>query len=465
MALVKGTNCGFVTSAPTSDPNERTINGEGQAIANKDTSPATAAKITEIGWWLDNNLVGTNYDVGIYSWDTDNDKPDELIGVIRNQSVSGPGWEVVEVDIDIEASTPYGIAIQIDTSGIGSVDINYSYLSGEVRHIKTSQTALTDPWGTTSTTSTAWRAIYAVWEVASATNIDESDEVTLSDNLTIDKVGTDYTSNLNETFSLSDNLGGKSNYNRTLSENVTSNDNINSLSNYNRLFVDNPLIVDNVVDSVGFNKVLSDTQPINDSLISSQEFTENISDTITVQDNVVEIKQIILNILDSISISDSINTGGGSNISIELSDTLNYSDTLNTIRNVLLALSDIQLLSDAPKPQSEIIRQLLDSQTIQDNLNKSSEFLRLITDVQSIVDNLSRGGDVSLTLSDGVTISDNLNTISALINILSKLFILGKTQDIKLVRDTSSLKLNTEEVKNLITDKLIKLKKGGNLKI
>ena len=61
MALVKGTNCGFVTVAPTTDPTgggATTIDQTSQAL--KDTSPVGATVITEIGWWCNNATEESN---------------------------------------------------------------------------------------------------------------------------------------------------------------------------------------------------------------------------------------------------------------------------------------------------------------------------------------------------------------------------------------------------------------------
>ncbi len=71
MALVLGTNCGFVTVAPTSDPTG-TINDVQNtfAYASKFTSPATAIKVTEIGWYCDNATQEANFEVGIYDHDS-----------------------------------------------------------------------------------------------------------------------------------------------------------------------------------------------------------------------------------------------------------------------------------------------------------------------------------------------------------------------------------------------------------
>ena len=51
MAVVLGTSSGFVTVAPTADPAGTDVIIDGASVVTKDTSPATAVKITEIGWY------------------------------------------------------------------------------------------------------------------------------------------------------------------------------------------------------------------------------------------------------------------------------------------------------------------------------------------------------------------------------------------------------------------------------
>ena len=51
MALTLGTNCGFVTVAPTANPNgNQTQTVDNLAWAHAHTAPATGT-VTEVGWW------------------------------------------------------------------------------------------------------------------------------------------------------------------------------------------------------------------------------------------------------------------------------------------------------------------------------------------------------------------------------------------------------------------------------
>ena len=86
MALALGTNCGFVTVAPSADPAtgiSPTIDFQSHGLQH--TLPADAVTITEIGFWVDSQGdSGGNWDVGIYD-DDGSDYPSDAIG--RDQSI------------------------------------------------------------------------------------------------------------------------------------------------------------------------------------------------------------------------------------------------------------------------------------------------------------------------------------------------------------------------------------------
>ncbi len=163
MALVKGTNCGFVTTAPTADPGGTNWVLDTYAYGFKDVAPAGAAKVTEIGWWCDNATEAADYDVGIYSHDAVNNRPNGLIGVARNNAKgTTSGWKrVTGLNISISAATTYWIGVQLDNTATNT-NYNYTGQAGEKDDWKTSQTSLPDPWGTSSGTGADLTAFYAV---------------------------------------------------------------------------------------------------------------------------------------------------------------------------------------------------------------------------------------------------------------------------------------------------------------
>ena len=165
MALTPGTNCGFVTVAPTADPAASNTIIDAYAYAVKYTSPATAIKVTEIGWYCDNATEEANFEVGIYAHDAGDDEPGAVIGSLSqtNAKGTGAGWKKVTVDITIEPNTIYWIAFQLD----GTTTTTYlNYAAGSSRFARKDdpQITLSSPWGNSSVNYDNYDvAIYAVW--------------------------------------------------------------------------------------------------------------------------------------------------------------------------------------------------------------------------------------------------------------------------------------------------------------
>ena len=173
MALVLGTNCGFVTVAPTTDPlGELNLTIDNAANAFKVTAPSSGdLVVTEIGWWCNNATQAANFEVGIYT-DAGNEEPEALIGKssATAKGTAGMEWKKATVDIAISPNTVYWIAVQLDNTFTNTFSDkkNATGLSA----YKTSQTTLPSDWGTSTVEGTDLFAIYAVWEEAAAgTNI------------------------------------------------------------------------------------------------------------------------------------------------------------------------------------------------------------------------------------------------------------------------------------------------------
>jgi len=169
MALVVGTNCGFVTEAPTSDPDGSGSTGmDGYSRAFKDVSPSGAVKITEIGWYCTQTTEEANFEVGIYTHNVGDDNPEAVVGSLyqTNAKGTGAGWKTVTVDISITAGTTYWIAVQLDAhSGATYIDVESDATPERVDY-KTSQTTLTSPWGVSGYQVDWILPFYAVWEAA-----------------------------------------------------------------------------------------------------------------------------------------------------------------------------------------------------------------------------------------------------------------------------------------------------------
>jgi len=169
MALVLGTNCGFVTSAPTDDPSgDATVNMDTMCNAQKDTSPATAAKVTEIGWWSNNATEESNFEVGLYS-DAGAGEPELRLQVDdTNAKGTTAGWKKVTVNWTISPSTIYWLAVQLDDTSTNTV-IDRANAGGTDAYAQlNAQTSLPSDWGSSYyKNATRLFAIYAVWQAAS----------------------------------------------------------------------------------------------------------------------------------------------------------------------------------------------------------------------------------------------------------------------------------------------------------
>ena len=168
MALIKGVNCGFVTVAPSSDPEAAfTITLDNNSYAMVDTAPEGAEKITEIGWYIGSATEEANFQVGIYDNNVGDSNPENRVGVdTTNAKGTDAGWKVVTgLNIPINAGTIYWIAVQLDNTATTS-GIDRDQVGGEFISTNSEANSLVDPWGASSQTEGRLIAIYAVCETA-----------------------------------------------------------------------------------------------------------------------------------------------------------------------------------------------------------------------------------------------------------------------------------------------------------
>ena len=164
MTLVKGTNCGFVIVAPTTLSAEFIGLIDTHAIALKDVAPAGSTHINQIGWWCHNPSPSTlsplNAEVGIYSHDAINDRPDILLGSATITGYNSTGWKKASINVDITPGTIYWIAVQIDDTYFPT------YIAADTNPAakyddKENQTDLPSPWGVSDDTDAYNIGIYA----------------------------------------------------------------------------------------------------------------------------------------------------------------------------------------------------------------------------------------------------------------------------------------------------------------
>jgi hypothetical protein len=177
MALSSGTNCGFVTVAPTADPAASDYAQDGASIGFRCTAPADLT-ISAIGWYCGQDTLGngSNWEAGVYANDASltgsaaNTRPGARLysATLNSRAASQTGWLQTALTCTINASTIYWIAIQLDAVA-GSVGIDYKDTAGEKQAIRTSETALPTPsWGANSATRQALVGVYALYSTVTS---------------------------------------------------------------------------------------------------------------------------------------------------------------------------------------------------------------------------------------------------------------------------------------------------------
>ncbi|KKN16767.1 hypothetical protein LCGC14_0972620 [marine sediment metagenome] len=169
MAAVIGTNSGFCASSPSGDPAGAEAPIDGNARAQKDTSPAGNNVIIEMGFYTGQATEESDFEVGIYEHNAGDDNPEALVGKsAATAKGTSAGWKkVTGLSIPISAATAYWVAVQLDDTAT-QTKIDYSLDAGEKADDKTVQTTLTDPWGVSGGSDGIIAAVYAVYEAVAA---------------------------------------------------------------------------------------------------------------------------------------------------------------------------------------------------------------------------------------------------------------------------------------------------------
>jgi len=169
-ALVDGVNSGFVTTAPVADPDgSADTQIDTLAFSMKVTSPADMTTITAMGAYISTNPGNTpDFELGIYTHDAGNDRPDALVGSSTAGALSaGVGWKTkAGLSIALAPNTIYWLCMQCDNDAGGATRLDRDSAGTPKRDYKTSQTALPSPWGVSSGSFTGLLAIYAFYTTA-----------------------------------------------------------------------------------------------------------------------------------------------------------------------------------------------------------------------------------------------------------------------------------------------------------
>lgn len=175
-----GTNAGFVTEAPTEDPNVAGAGVDNLTVAIRDDSPGDAT-VTELGYYINNATQEANWEMGIYTHDAVDGEPEDLLDGATKTNAKGTdaGWKNrVGLNISIDASTIYWIACQLDNTQTAS-EIAYLQIQGEFNEAVNPSTTLPDPTWPGSTSSGdyifAYYALYTDASVATQTAVNIGD--------------------------------------------------------------------------------------------------------------------------------------------------------------------------------------------------------------------------------------------------------------------------------------------------
>ena len=177
MALVVGTNCGFVTTAPTDDPASESRTLDYTAVVAGFTSPANAIKVTEIGWYQGTAVTqNANFEVGLYAADgavVPGEAGTRLYVDNSNAKGTDAGWKrCTGLNWDISPNTMYFIGVQLDNTSTATY-YDYSSTGGYGYDDLISVTSLPNPFGGGAFYGGGdyLPSFYAVWEAGAGTNI------------------------------------------------------------------------------------------------------------------------------------------------------------------------------------------------------------------------------------------------------------------------------------------------------
>jgi len=176
MALVEGTNAGFVSVAPVSDPGSTNFNWERHNYCSKYSAPATGI-VTEVGIWVSKNSASVRtIELGVY--EDDGGEPGDLLGSDTVEvAVDTNFWaKVTGLNIPIENGTSYWIAFaDNEISGVFEIDYRSSFKTSRREVVAQ---LFDDPWDTandgTSTTTLSYYALYEEVGTNMTVQVDEA---------------------------------------------------------------------------------------------------------------------------------------------------------------------------------------------------------------------------------------------------------------------------------------------------
>ena len=176
MALILGTNCGFVTVAPSADPEGTNNVFDNYSISLKDTTTSANIRVTEIGYYVDGISEAADVDVGIYSDNSAGEPHLLLFSDLNNAKGTTAGWKTVAVNWELNANTDYWIAIGCTDTATDTF-ANVGSSGGDGSAYKNSTPSIPADWGSsTGTDGDGTKGIYALYELIAP---DSTDNMTI----------------------------------------------------------------------------------------------------------------------------------------------------------------------------------------------------------------------------------------------------------------------------------------------
>jgi len=289
MAVALGVSSGFVEVAPTEDPGGSTITIDRYAYVTGDTSPATAAKITEVGWWCNTATEEANFEIGLYAADgaVVPGEAGTLLEVERtNAKGTGTGWKRVTVDWDIDSDTNYWIGVQLDDTA-STTQTDYTETGIGIDRIS-NPPDLPSPFGGGSYILTPGiMAFYALWEAVG---------------------GVEHTHFATDTLAMTDSMTPAMTFNVALADTHAIGDSLAALKVLLHSTGDTLAISDSLAaPAMQFNVALADTLNMNDALSSAvMEFNVALADTLEISDSLEAAATYAVSLADTLEISDSL---------------------------------------------------------------------------------------------------------------------------------------------------------------
>jgi hypothetical protein len=165
MALTLGTNCGFLTTRPTTSPAAANGDASNARWALKHTSPAGSNNLIELGWHVRYYDAADTFRMALYAHDAGNDRPGALLALTSaGIAVTSENWFYGAASYSLAASTVYWMALLRTTPA--NTEVGWDDLTGARVSID-GVTSLGDPWGSASAEyGDVGAALYARYEAA-----------------------------------------------------------------------------------------------------------------------------------------------------------------------------------------------------------------------------------------------------------------------------------------------------------